>query len=96
MALIKLLHSGTIATQTAAARALAPLVVHDSNKGATIRDGVVPLLSKMLENAVEGVRVGAALAIAGFAANNEDCQVMLFRPACGRLIVLAREVVSMD
>ena len=75
LALIKLLHSGSLACQTAAARALAPLVLNDSNKGPAMRDGIVPLLTRMLDNGAEGVRVGGALAIAGLAANNEDCQV---------------------
>ena len=75
MALIKLLHSGSLACQTAAARALAPLVVSTSNKGAAMRDGVVPLLVRMLDSGSEGVRVGGALATAGLAANSEDCQV---------------------
>lgn len=74
-ALVALLHSGSIACQTGAARALAPLVVNDSNKGAAMRDGVALLLTRMLDSGVEGVQVGAALAIAGFAANSEDCQV---------------------
>ena len=41
-----------------------------------MRDGVVPLLTRMLDNGAEGVRVGGALALAGLAANNEDCQVL--------------------
>lgn len=74
-ALIALLHSGSLASQTAAARAFAPLVVSASNKGPAMRDGVVPVLTRMLDSATESVRVGAALAIAGLAANSTDCQV---------------------
>ncbi|KAK9797019.1 hypothetical protein WJX73_007524 [Symbiochloris irregularis] len=86
-ALVTLLHSGSITSQTVAARALAPLVLSDSNKRDVVRDGVVPLLTKMLDNALDGVQVGGAVAIAGLAANSEEIQAEIGRTGCIQRLV---------